>query len=85
MAFEDRTIAKMAVAIMEEAPHSGAPAPHRNAEGPVRHLPLKEGMEVYLDGKVGAVVASIDKELDRNPHTVFVQSRGQSPYEVEII
>ena len=85
MAFEDTSIAKMAVAVAGEAPHSGAPAPRRMMEAPVRHLPLTEGVEVYLDGKVGAVVASTDKEIDRKPHTVLVQSRGQSPYEVEII
>ena len=50
-------------------------------EAPTRHLSLTEGMEVYLDGKVGAVVTSTDKdkEFDRNPHTVLVQSRVQNP------
>ena len=55
-------------------------------EAPTRHLPLTEGMEVYLDGKVG-VVTSTDKEMDRNPHMVLVQSRSrvQNPHEVEVI
>ena len=40
VAFKDTSIAKMAVAVAGEAPHSGAPAPHKKVEALVSHLPL---------------------------------------------
>jgi hypothetical protein len=49
-----------------------------------RTMPLAEGMEVYVDGKVGAVVVTPDREISPQTSKVLVQSRGMNPYEVEV-
>ena len=41
-------------------------------------------MEVYVNGKVGAVVVTPDREILPQTSKVLVQSRGMNPYEVEV-
>jgi hypothetical protein len=60
---EDCTVSRLAVAV--HARGSSEPASPVSASQPElpTHLPLCEGLEIYVDGKTGAVVLSPDAEI----------------------
>ena len=85
VALEDATVRQLAVAVCAATagPTLQAPTAQNPAALPT-HLPLTEGMEVYVDGKAGGVVVTPDKEINALTAKVLVQRRGMAPEEVEV-
>ena len=73
IALEDATVRQLAVAVCAAAvgPALQAPTAQNPAALPT-HLPLTEGMEVYVDGKVGGVVVTPDKDINAQTAKVLV-------------
>ena len=80
---EDLSIGNLA-ATASAASASVSPVTAPGPDSLPRTIPLAEGMEVYVDGKVGAVVVSPDRDITPQNSKVLVQSRGMTPYEVEV-
>ena len=80
IALEDATVRQLAVAAnaATTGPALQAPTALNPAALPT-HLPLTEGMEVYVDGKVGGVVVTPDKDINAQTVKVLVQRREWPP------
>ena len=76
---EDATVSRLAVAVHARGPREPAsPKSASQLELP-SHLPLCEGLEIYLDGKTGGVVLTPDAEITSKTSFVLIKSRGVDP------